>query len=77
MSYSRAEHVLRANLAAEHSKREPDPQRITELRRQLRERQIAEQIEAWLASDPAPTSDQRRELAALLVPAGGGAGASA
>jgi hypothetical protein len=71
--YSPTEHTLRANLAAEHSKREPDPERITELRRRLRERQLADRIEAWLASDPPPTPAQRRELASLL--AGGGADA--
>lgn len=66
MPFSPAEHTLRANLAAEHSKRKPDPERITELRRQLRERQLTDQIEAWLASDPPPTAAQRRELASLL-----------
>jgi hypothetical protein len=70
VSYSPAEHTLRAHLAAEHRKRNADPQRITELRRQLRERQLADRIRAWLSSDPAPTPAQRRELATLLAGSG-------
>jgi len=77
VSYSPAEHTLRANLAAEHSRRTPDPERIAGLRRQLRERQLADRIRDWLSSDPIPTPAQRRELADLLVSAGGGAGAAA
>jgi hypothetical protein len=75
VSYSPAEHTLRARLAAEHRKRNADPQRITELRRQLREQQIADRIRDWLSSDPVPTPAQRRELAAML--SGGGADAAA
>ena len=70
---SAREHALRARLAGEHRRREPDPERIAELRRELAAQQIRDHITRITASAPPLTAAQRRELASLL--AGGGADA--
>lgn len=66
MKYSLAEHQLRAQLAAAHRRRERDPEQINDLRRQLREQQLADHIKRVVDEAPPLTSEQRARLAALL-----------
>lgn len=61
--------TLRANLAAEHRKKIRDPDRIDDLRRQLREIHLAEHIKRVVDEAPPLTADQRARLAALLTEA--------
>jgi hypothetical protein len=64
--------VIRARIA--HAKRfGAPPERITELQRDYYASRARDYLREYLASDPAPTPEQRRELAELLV--GGGADA--
>jgi hypothetical protein len=46
------------------------PEIITELRRDYYASRAHDYVRDWLASDPAPTPAQRRELAELLVRGG-------
>lgn len=61
------EHQLRAKIAAEHSKRDPDPHRIAELREQQREALLTEWVERQLAAAPPLSHATRDRLAALLA----------
>ena len=61
------EHQLRAAIAREHSKREPDPQRIVELREQHFEAKVTEWVERQLAAAPPLSRATRDRLAALLA----------
>jgi len=58
--------TLIANLAAQHKKRQRDPQRIAELREQIREAQLTEWVERQLAAFPPLSQATRDRLAALL-----------
>ena len=62
-------HALTANLAAEHRKRIPDPQRITQLRQEIRYRQAEEYLTGLLATGPMPSPGQLRALAAIITAA--------
>jgi hypothetical protein len=66
--------VIRARLARAQRFAEP-PEVIAELRRSYHAAKIRDVLLSWMASDPAPTSAQRAELAALLLD--GGADATA
>lgn len=61
------EHQLRAKIAAEHSKRDPDPDRIADLREQHFEAKVTEWVERQLAVAPPLTKATRERLAALLA----------
>jgi hypothetical protein len=61
------EHQLRAKIAAEHSKRDPNPVRIAELREQQREALLVGWIERQLATAPPLNQATRDRLAALLA----------
>lgn len=63
----RKEHSLRGQLAAEHHRREPDLERILDLRRQLAAQQIYDHVTRIYKSAPPLTLDQRRRLAALVL----------
>ena len=62
-----AARVLCANIAAEHRKKDRDPERIDHLRRQLREEQLAEHIRRVVDQAPPLTAEQKTRLAALLT----------
>lgn len=66
------EHVLRANLASEHRRRELDPERILDLRRELAAQQIRDHVVRITSAAPPLTGTQRQELADLVL-AGGAA----
>jgi hypothetical protein len=59
--------ALSANLAAEHRKRDRDPDRIAELREQHFEVKVTEWVERQLASAPPLSQATRDRLAALLT----------
>jgi hypothetical protein len=61
------ERSLRARVATEYRRSTRNPERITELRRELAAQQIEDHIRRITASAPPLTLDQRRELAALLT----------
>jgi hypothetical protein len=63
----RKEHSLRGQLAAAYHRRERDPERILDLRRQLAAQQIRDHITRILGTAPQLTIEQRRELAALVL----------
>ena len=65
-------HTLTAHLAAEHRRRDPDPQRITTLRREIRYQQAREYLTGMLAADPRPGPGQLRDLAGILTTAADG-----
>jgi len=71
----RKEHSLRGQLAAAYHRRERDPERILDLRRQLAAQQIRDHITRILEAAPPLTVDQRRELAALVLEGTGDAAA--
>jgi hypothetical protein len=64
---ARKEHSLRGQLAAQYNRRERDPERILDLRRQLAAQQIRDHITRILGAAPPLTIDQRHELAALVL----------
>lgn len=64
------EHQLRAKIAAEHSKRQPDPARIAELREQHREALLTEWVKRQLANTPPLSRAARNRLAALVLTGG-------
>lgn len=66
--------VVRARLARAKRSGEP-PQVIERLQREYYASRAHVYIREWITGDPAPTSEQRREVAALLV--GGGADGTA
>ena len=58
--------VIRARIA--RARRFGEPEDVIEaLRRDYYAARCRDYLREWLASDPAPTPDQRRELAALLA----------
>ena len=61
------EHQLRAKIAAQCSKRDPDPERITELREQHFEAKVTQWVERQLATAPPLSHATRDRLAALLT----------
>jgi hypothetical protein len=61
--------VIRARLARAARFGAP-PETLESLRRDYRASRAAERLREWLASEPAPTAEQRRELAALLADGG-------
>ena len=61
--------TLRAKIARAIQRGEPD-EIVIELRRRYYAARARDYLRDWITSDPAPTADQRRELAELLV--GGG-----
>jgi hypothetical protein len=63
-------HVLTANLAAQHRRRERDPERIEDLRQQLVDHKTEEFVRKALASAPPLSQAARDRLAALLTNAG-------
>lgn len=63
----RKEHSLRGQLAAAYHRRDRDPERILDLRRQLAAQQIHDHVTRILTAAPPLTDEQRRELAALLL----------
>ena len=69
----RKEHSLRGQLAAEHHRREPNPERILDLRRQLAAQQIRDHITRIFEAAPPLTVDQRQELATLVLQGGASA----
>jgi len=58
--------TLIANLAAEHRKSTPDPERIAELRAEIREAQITEWVERQLADAPLLSQATKDKISALL-----------
>ena len=58
--------VIRGRLAYAARRGDP-PEVIEELRREYYASRARDYLRDWLAGDPTPTADQRRELAALLV----------
>jgi len=68
--------VIRARLARAIRVGE-QPEVIESLRRDYYASRARDYLREWITSDPPPTTDQRRELAALLVSTGSGAGAAA
>ena len=66
--------TLIANLAAEHRKAKRDPQRIADLKAQIREAQLEEWVQRQLATAPPLSQATRDKLAALFAgrPAHGG-----
>ena len=66
----RKEHSLRGQLAAAYHRRERDPERILDLRRQLAAQQIRDHITRILEAAPPLTVDQRQELATLVLQGG-------
>lgn len=66
--------AIRARIARAKQLGEP-AEVITSLRRDYYASRARDYLREWLASDPAPTPEQRRELASLLV--GGGTDADA
>jgi hypothetical protein len=72
------EHTLRAQTAAEIRRRNPDPVRIDELRRERAVVRIEDSVRKILAAAPALTlEDRRRVVEAVEAVMGGGAHASA
>lgn len=57
---------LIAHLAGEHRRAKPDPDRIAELREQIREAQLTEWVERQLAAAPPLSQATKDKLAALL-----------
>ena len=57
---------IRARLARAKRAGEP-PEVIESLRRDYYASRACDYIRDWVTGDPAPTSEQRREVAALLV----------
>jgi hypothetical protein len=68
------EHSLRARLAHEHRRRDRDPERILDLRRQLAAQRIEDFIKRVQSAAPPLTAEQCHRLMALL---GGEADAAA
>lgn len=58
--------TINAHLAAEHRKKNRDPERIAELRGLLRAEQLAEHIRRVVDQAPPLTDEQRGRLALLL-----------
>lgn len=56
--------------AAEHRKKNRNPDRIAELRLMLRETQLAEHIREVVDSAPPLTPEQLQRLSLLLIPRG-------
>jgi hypothetical protein len=61
--------VIRAKLARATRVGEP-PEIIKQLRRDYYASRARDYVREWLASEPAPTAEHRRELAALLAEGG-------
>jgi hypothetical protein len=59
--------TLIAHLAGEHRRTNPDPDRIAELREQIREAQLTEWVERQLTAAPPLSRATRDRLAALLT----------
>lgn len=68
------EHSLRQRIAAEHRRRDPDPDLIASLQRERAVVRIEDFARTVLAAAPELTIDQRQRLAALVL---GGADAAA
>jgi hypothetical protein len=58
--------TIHAHLAAEHRKKNRDPERIAELRSQLREAKLAEHIRQVVDQAPPLSAEQKARLAALF-----------
>lgn len=58
--------IIRAKLARAVRFGEPDAT-ITRLRQDYYAARVHADLREWLSSDPAPTSEHRKELAALLL----------
>lgn len=65
------EHALRVRIASEHRRRVRNPELINELRREHAVVQISDYVTRIMSAAPPLTSDQRRELAAILLGEGG------
>lgn len=63
--------VIRAKLARAARFGAP-PETVASLRRDYHAARARDYMLGWLTGDHAPTADQRRELAALLLGEGGG-----
>ena len=63
--------TLIAHLAGEHRRTNPDPDRIADLRDQIREAQLTEWVERQLATAPPLSQATRSKLAALLTSGAG------
>lgn len=61
------EHSIRIRIATEHRKRNPDPDLITDLRRQHAAVRIEDYVRRILAGAPPLHDDQRQKLAALVL----------
>lgn len=70
-----SEHQLRARIATEHRRRDPDHDLIDDLQRERACIRIEDSVRKILASAPPLTDSQRLRLAAILV--GGAADAAA
>lgn len=67
--------VIRARIAQASQAGKP-AEYIEELRRAYYASRARDYLREWLAGDPAPTPDQRQELAALLLGQGGASAAA-
>ncbi len=63
--------TLIAHLAGEHRRTNPDPDRIAELREEIREAQLTEWVERQLVAAPPLSQATRDKIAAMFQ--GGGA----
>lgn len=68
---SQREKSLRAKMATEYRRKNPDAERITAARRELAAQQIRDYITRITEAAPPLTGEQRRELAGLLLVGGG------
>jgi hypothetical protein len=64
---SQREHQLRAQLATEYRRRDRDPERIDDVRRELAAQQIRDHVTRILETAPPLTDAQRGDLACLLT----------
>jgi hypothetical protein len=61
------EHSLRAQIATEHSRANPDPDRIADLQRERAAVRIADFARKVMADAPPLTREQRQDLAAVML----------
>lgn len=73
---SQREHTLRARIATEHRRRDPDLGLITKLQRERAVVQISDYVTRIMSAAPPLTMGQRRELAAILLDEGGASAAA-
>ena len=69
--------ALRQQLATEHRRRDPDPERIADLQRRRAVLRITGFAAKVLASAPPLRDDQRRQLAEVMLVVGGDADGTA